>query len=224
MNTQMMERQEFALPEGVRFTKTGLLLPEGLEPEQWVAVGGMLSSAHRALGLWHGDWVKHGRANYDAEFVSAALGQLELPLHKLERFELTAEVLPEHRSESLTEEHFFVAGKRLDNDADRERWLQLAEAEKLSPRELQASIRAGQVVHIDEAARRGWIPTPAAMRFAFEAWAKELGDGWMSWSVEDFPDVLEEFEPLLKFREQLLARYKDLKFDAAVRRSREVAE
>lgn len=219
-----MQKTEYVLPQGVRFTKTGLVLPPDLSPQEWATVGAVVAAGQKAMGLWYGDWLKHGRANFDAAFVEATLRQQELPLHGVERFELMAEVLPEHRSEALSSEHFFVAAKRLEDDAERARWLKTAELEGLSPRELQASIRAGRVVRIDEPGRRGGIATPARMRFEFLAWWRELGDGWMRWEAEDFPDVLEEFREILAARQQLQERYEELRFEAAVKASKEDKE
>jgi hypothetical protein len=209
------------LPRGVTFTRTALLFDADVSPEEWAEVGSYLAAAHRACGLWTGDWARHGRANYDAQFVAVQIGQLDLPLHGVERFELQAQVAPGDRPESfggrIGPEHLLVVGKRLEDEGERRRWLAVAEREGLSPRELQASIRAGQAVRIDAEKRKLSFPSPGAVRRAFDDWQAALGDSWRkTWTVEDCQAVLAELEAVHVFRQAVLARYDELRFGPVV--------
>jgi hypothetical protein len=213
-----LSNRGLTLPRGVTFTKTSLLFDPDVTPEEWAEVGSYLSAAHRACGLWTGDWVRHGRAHYDAQFVHLQIGQLDLPLHGVERFELQAQVAPEHRPESfggkITPEHLLVVGKRCDDEGERQRWLGLAEREGLSPRELQASIRAGQAVKIDTAKRKLSFPSPGAVRRAFDDWRQALGDSWeKTWTVADCEAVAEDLQPIADFLTRVVEKAERLKAD-----------
>jgi hypothetical protein len=185
-NTQLTE---YTMPQGVKATKTALLLPEGLAPAQWEQIGNFLRGAHDSLNTWEADWYRYGRSNYEEEYVNGVVGQLEFPLHAVERFTLIGEVLPEHRDEKLSEEHYLVVGKRCEDDQQREVWLNTAAIEGLSPRELQASIRANEVIRINMDERRVSMPSPYAARSEYLAWRKELGDAWKKWDAKDCRDV-----------------------------------
>jgi len=216
----------YALPTGVQFTKSALLLPDDLEPQAWAEVGDYIAAAGRAWGVWMGDWMRHGRANYDAQFVAVTVGQMDLPLHGVERFELQAGVAPEDRpadfAGQLTPEHLLVVSKRCPDEGERKRWLSVAAEMKLSPRELQASIRAGQAMRIDVEKRRLSFPSPGAVRRAFDDWWEGLGDSWQkTWTLEDCQAVLAELAPVRECTEKVAARLDDLRFGPALEKNAE---
>lgn len=206
-NTQLTE---YSVPQGVKATKTALILPQGLSTQQWEEIGRFLRASHDSLTTWEADWLRYGRANYDEATVNNALTQLEFPLHALERFQLIAEVEPKHRNAMLTEEHYLVVGKRCEDEKQREVWLNTAAIEGLSPRELQASIRANEVVRIDMDKRRVSLPSPYAARSEYFAWRKELGEAWKDWTAQDCRDVSqtlrELWQEVAKFDATLTAR------------------
>jgi hypothetical protein len=190
-NTQLT-----TVPSGVKATKTALILPEGLSTREWEEIGRFLRGANDSLVTWEADWLRYGRANYDETTVNNALTQLEFPLHALERFQLVAEVEPQHRHKELSEEHYLVVAKRCETEKQRESWLNTAAIEGLSPRELQASIRAKEVVRIDMDKRRVSMPSPYAARSEYFAWRKELGDAWKNWNAQDCRDVSQTLREL----------------------------
>jgi hypothetical protein len=192
-NTQLME---YTVPQGVKATKTALVLPQGMAPEQWAAFGEYMQAAEKSLGIWKADWLRYGRDNYEAAFVEKTLVQMEFDLKERERLELLGQVEPQHRHQELTQEHYLIAAKRLDNEKERETWLFTAQSEGLSPRELQASIRAHEVIRIEMAKRQVSLPSPYAARAEYRAWRKELGDAWKDWKRQDFLDVAETMKEM----------------------------
>jgi hypothetical protein len=217
--------KKYRPPEGVAFTPTSLLLPPDLLPEQWAELGDHIAAAGKAWGVWMGDWMKHGRANYDETFVALTVGQMDLPLHGVERFELQAGVAPENRpvdfDGQLTPEHLLVVSKRCPDEEDRKRWLETAAEMKLSPRELQASIRAGAAMRIDTEKRRLSFPSPGAVRRAFDDWWQGLGDSWQkTWTLEDCEAVLAELQPIKECIEQVLLRKDALRFGPVLESAR----
>lgn len=140
--------------------------------------------------------MSYGRANYEAEFVEHTLVQMTFDLKERERLNLLGEVQPAHRHETLTSEHYLIAAKRLDNDKERATWLFTAQSEGLSPRELQASIRAHEVIRIEMEKRQVSLPSPYAARAEYRAWRKELRDAWQNWYREDALDVRETMKEM----------------------------
>lgn len=206
-NTQLME---YTIPQGMRATKTALILPDGMRPEEWAACGDYLQAAEKSLGVWKADWLSYGHANYEAEFVQSTLVQMEFDLKELERLELLGQVEPAHRHQELTPEHFLVVAKRVEDPKERETWLSTAQIEGLTPRELQASIRANEVIHIEMEKRQVSLPSPYAARAEYRAWRKELGEAWQDWTAQDCLDVAETLQEQAEFYTTLTARAKVL--------------
>jgi hypothetical protein len=200
MGTQLTE---YAVPQGVRASKTALIMPEKMHPDDWVQLGHFLRSSEDSLGLWQADWLKYGYSNYEHEFVDGVVGQMEFRLHGVEKLELLQEVLPEHRHDNLTQEHYLVVSKRCDNDKDRQVWLNTASIEGLSPRELQASIRAHEVIRIDMDKRTVSLPSPYAVQREFRAWRRELGEAWKKWDDQDREDIRETLREIVEFYAEL---------------------
>jgi hypothetical protein len=203
MGTQLTQ---YKVPQGVIATKTSLILPEGMSSEEWVQLGHFLRSSEDSLGIWQADWRKHGYDNYEHGFVDGVVGQMDFQLHGVEKLELIGQILPEHRHENLTQEHYLVASKRCDGEKDRQVWLTTASIEGLSPRELQASIRAHEVIRIDMEKRKVSLPSPYAVRSEYNAWRKELGDAWQDWAAQDCRDVAEALEGPAAFYKVLMER------------------
>jgi hypothetical protein len=200
MGTQLTQ---YKVPQGVIATKTSLILPKSMSADDWVQLGHFLRSSEDSLGIWQADWRKHGYDNYDHGFVDGVLGQMDFQLHGVEKLELIGQILPEHRHENLTQEHYLVASKRCESDKDRQVWLTTASIEGLSPRELQASIRAHEVIRIDMDKRTVSLPSPYAVQREFRAWRRELGEAWKKWDGQDREDIRETLREIVEFYEEL---------------------
>jgi hypothetical protein len=200
MGTQLTQ---YKVPQGVIATKTSLILPEGMSGEEWANFGQWLKTAQESLTVWNADWLRYGRSNFEAGFVSATLEQMEFDLKFKENLQLIADVSPEHRHENLTQEHYLVASKRCTDEQDRQVWLTTASIEGLSPRELQASIRAHEVIRIDMDKRTVSLPSPYAVQREFRAWRRELGDAWKKWDDQDRTDIRETLKEIVEFYAEL---------------------
>jgi hypothetical protein len=192
-NTQLME---YTVPQGVKATKTELIIPPGLAKEEWASLWNYLATAEEAVNLWQADALTYGQKNYEPEYVSSVTGQQELGMHGMERLVLIQQVDPAWRSAVLTQAHYIVAAKRCADSKEREVWLDTAVIENLTPRELQASIRAKEVIHIEMEKRKVSLPSPYAARAEYRAWRKELGEAWQSWYREDWFDVRETMKEM----------------------------
>lgn len=197
---------EYTMPQGVIATKTRLIIPKDLPAEQWANLWQFLHSAGKALLIYKADALRHGRESYKEEFVSSVIGQTELPIHGIDTLELIGEIEPQWRDETLDQAHYIVAAKRCDTPKEREKWLNTAVIENLTPREMQASIRKGEVVHIDMEKRRVCMPSPYATQREFRAWRNELGDSYKAWSAAELREVADEtLREQAEFYAELLA-------------------
>ena len=61
--------QELVIPD--QYTKTALLLPDGMDYEQWEAVGEQIQKAANACMWWLGDWWTYGEHAYGERAAAA---------------------------------------------------------------------------------------------------------------------------------------------------------
>ena len=170
-------------------TPHALNLPPNLSTKEWANYGQFLKDAGKSLVTWRADWLRYGQSYFTPAVVAEAVDQLHLDFGDETKMIAVANVNPRLRRDSLTDAHYVAVGKRCENDLEREEWLNIAEREGLSARELQASIRAGKITRVDEDGRRVSMPSPYAVRAEFNAWKKEVGDSWQDWSDQDKAEV-----------------------------------
>jgi len=195
-NTQVAE---YTVPQGVRATKTQLIIPPGLAKEEWANLWQYLSTASDSVNLWKADALTYGQNNYEAEFISSVVGQQELAIHGMESLVLLQQVDPAYRNEVLTEAHYLVAAKRCKDKKDQEVWLDTAVIEGLDPKELQASIRKGEVVRIDMKKRRVSLPSPYAALREYKAWQREWGQGYKQCNAQELEEILQVIRPMFDY-------------------------
>ncbi len=184
-------------------TTTTLTLPDGLctphkaslqfhrtpTEAEWEQVGRFVYAARSAACRWRADWARLGRREFGdltVQHYSDRL-QMEFPAMKaaeaLEAFEI--------RSDVLSDDHHLAVAKALPDGLDKAReewqqkaqeWLLIAEKEGLSPRELQKSIKAGQVMRDSEEEkprlnandRSVGIVTIEGVNMQFNLWLKKV--------------------------------------------------
>ena len=121
----------------------------------------------------------------------------------MQRAEAVAALPTESRSE-LTVEHAHVLAKEAP-EADRQKWAQATKEENLSPRELQHSIRRGEVTRqaqIDKASgANSGICVVSSVEVAFRRWLQSVGgpDGVRGMSDSDQDSVIEALWPIVSF-------------------------
>lgn len=170
-------------------TPTELILPSTMTVEAWQKYGKYLKNCSSALSLWRADWLAYGRRSFKPEEVQEGLAQLELDLPGIARIEAIGSVPADLRHEGLTDAHYLAAAKRCANDQERSEWLNIAAKEKLSPRELQASIRAKTITRCDALERKVSVPSPYAVLREYKAWREAIGESWQTWSAEERKEV-----------------------------------
>lgn len=137
----MIDVQAQSLPQrpGVVYGETSLTLPDGLTYEQWESLGIALQAMFRACQWWVGDWFNYGESHfheYSAQAVALATGREEATVWNCAS--IARRFPTSRRREVLTfAHHVEVAGLPV---ADQEGWLDLAEAEHLTRKQLRERV------------------------------------------------------------------------------------
>ena len=124
---------------GVALTATGWSAQVELDMRAWAEHGKRLGVVGRAAGWWIGDWLRYGNARFGERYARAAritgydTQTLMNMVYVASRFE------PAERREALSwSHHAELAGIAA---AERERWLELAESQRMSVRCLRDEVR-----------------------------------------------------------------------------------
>lgn len=121
------------------YTPTGLVLPEGLDYEAWVNVGGTLRTMTESLAWWWGDWLNYGERKYGEKY-SQAMDLSGKDYSTLNSWRWVAERIEfvRRRTNLSWSHHAEVA--TLEAPAQDE-WLGRAQAEGMSRRELRLALK-----------------------------------------------------------------------------------
>jgi hypothetical protein len=133
----------------IRAGRMGLELAPGIEPEHWRhLVTHLARLAHSAVGArqtvtaWLGDALAYAETSYRGRIVTCAY-EAGLEPGTLRNAKMVCSRIPVScRHDGLTWSHHCEVGLAFDDPAEIERWLALAEREKLSTRDLRRRIRS----------------------------------------------------------------------------------
>jgi len=123
----------------VHFEKNGLVIDEGVSQPEWEEIGTFLRQAEKSVQWWIGDWINFGEKKY-GELYTQALEETDYNQRSLsymkaisERFDLS------RRFHNLTWS-YYIEVLYLD-EPKQDYWLNYAETNGLSTRQLKAAIR-----------------------------------------------------------------------------------
>lgn len=199
------------LPEGLcTFSRGALVFTRVPTQDEWEQIGRYVHAARGSSLRWMADWRSEGRRQFGDEIVEQVQKHLQMEFKDLKAME-ALEAL-EVRSDALSDEHHIALAKSLPSDglaAAREEWannavhwFKVAEEEKLTPRELQKSIRAGQIVRDTPAAKTGTgsagLLTLESIHMDFLRWkSRAEDDGFpLEWDERQLQRVLDLLAPM----------------------------
>jgi hypothetical protein len=181
------------LPEGLcTFSRGALVFTRVPTQEEWEQIGRYVHAARGSSLRWMADWRMEGRRQFGDDVVEEFSKHLQLEFKDLAASE-ALEAL-ESRSESLSDDHHIALTKALPADGlskarsewqeAAQRWLRIAEEEGLSPRELQKSIKAGEIVRDEKEEkprlnandRSVGLVTIEGVHMQFNLWLKKVTD------------------------------------------------
>ena len=124
-----------------QFTKTAMLLPDGLGFDVWQQIGATLKGIERSIHFWIGDWLAYGERTYGETYAQAseatgyAVKTLQNDVYVAQAVE------PSRRRESLTHAHHSAVAAL--TAAQQDAILSRADAESLTVDETRrAALRA----------------------------------------------------------------------------------
>ena len=169
----------------VRASAIGLRFDDGLDFIEWAKIGSGIGAAIEATAWWIGDWCNYGFWEYGAKY-EAALDVTGLDSGTLSNIASVCEKvdLPRRRGNLTFTHHVAVAYLPTE---EQDAWLDRAEAEKWSTRQLQTALAGARELPAKEPSIRLTLSLPPAEADRVERWkAAAEADG------EEFPEWVGE--------------------------------
>ncbi|MFD8546313.1 LmbU family transcriptional regulator [Streptomyces sp. NPDC059649] len=139
---QLRDTAEQRQRRQVLTTKVGLQLPTGLTYENWERAGRQLSGIVNSSSWWLGDWLVYGKDHYEDRYERAAHA-LGLRYQTLRNYAWVSRRFSMHRrrGELSFQHHAEVASLPVE---EQEHWLDKAEQNEWSTKQLRNSMRLAQ--------------------------------------------------------------------------------
>jgi hypothetical protein len=174
-----------SLGEKVRASAIGLRFDEGLDFIEWAKIGSGIGAAIEATAWWIGDWCNYSFWEYGSKY-EAALDVTGLDYGTLANIASVCEkVETSRRRENLSFTHH-VAVASLPAE-EQVAWLDRAEQEKWSTRQLQAALAGARQLPAHEPSIRLTLSLPPAEADRVERWkaaAEADGEDFAEWVGE----------------------------------------
>lgn len=143
MNTSVARRRAFSpeFAERVTVNRTSLEMSSELSYDEWVILGQQLTEVGDSMAWWVGDWIRGGEKVYGSTYKQA-LEATPLTYETLMNYTSVARAFAEisRRRENLSFTHHAVVAALPADAADA--WLNLAETNEWSVREMRERMRA----------------------------------------------------------------------------------
>jgi hypothetical protein len=112
---------------------------DGMSFEEWVAHGRRLGVMGRGVGWWIGDWLRFGNAAYGERYAAASRMTGYDRQSLMNMVYVASRVEPSRRREKLSFSHH--AEIAVFDPAEQDEWLERAERDQLSVRDLREAIK-----------------------------------------------------------------------------------
>jgi hypothetical protein len=220
-----MNNKEITLPTGLCYSDESgrLIFNRTPTQEEWEQVGRYVWIARKYALCWMADWRSAGRRHFGNLTVEQYSKHLQLEFKDIVACE-ALEAL-EMRSENLSVDHHVSLVKTLPDDGlskarkewqeAAQRWLKIAEEEKLTPKELKKSIAAGAVVRdappeeklrLNANDRSVGLVTIEGVHMQFNLWLKKVreDDGFPTeWDARRLRMVRDLLTPMADIRSEI---------------------
>jgi hypothetical protein len=113
-----------------------------LDLRMWLEHGRRFGALGRSVGWWIGDWLTYGNARYGERYSRAARTTGYDPQSLMNMAYVASRFTVERRREALSWSHHAEVAAL--SHAEQERWLDLAERERMSVRSLRTELQAAR--------------------------------------------------------------------------------
>lgn len=125
-----------------KFTKTSLTISDGISKEQWTELGSFLKTVEGCVQFWIGDWIRFGEKKWGEKYKEA-IEKTGLDYGTLRDYKWVAEKVDlSLRNDKLDYQHHKQIASL--SPKEQEKWLNKAETENLTIRELRQAIRGSK--------------------------------------------------------------------------------
>jgi len=210
-----IQNKELTLPEGLcTFSRGALVFTRQPSQDEWEQIGRYVHAARGSSLRWMADWRMEGRRHFGDAIVADAEKQLEFEFKDLKAAEALEKLDGGHTS-APSDAHAFVAAKLCSDSYEATDWLEKAREEKLTPLELQKSIKAGQVVRetapeekprLNANDRSVGLVTIEGVHMQFNLWLRKVteDDGFPGqWDVRRLGMVRDLLAPMAEIRSEI---------------------
>lgn len=184
MSEVLTQPQRLTFGRGTAANRVGLKIDDGLDFDEWQKIGETLGRFANSSAWWVGDWLSYGQWEYGRKYEEAA-AQTGLDLQTLMNYaSVAARVDFSRRREVLSFSHHEAVVALAPSE--QERWLDRAEREGLSSKQLREAIKASRAVPAgppsDVEQLRLVFPTDRVERWKHAA--AEAGQPFEEWAAE----------------------------------------
>jgi hypothetical protein len=183
-----------------KLSPVGLELTPSASFEDWEHIGSNLRGVNGAMNFWIGDWINQGEAKFGEKYAQA-IEATEKDIGTLMNCSFVCKAIEiSRRREKLSFSHHVEVAKL--SPKDQNKWLQIAESENLSIRELRESIRSGKIVRIadiqSDSGKNSGLLIIQGVVARFQLWKRNVVDaGKIKWTRENAEMLdLEVIQPL----------------------------
>lgn len=186
-------------------TKTGIIIRDDLEEDEWKEGLKLFFWAQHSLKLGFSQYISYGKAKKFK--VDEALAQLEFDMPTVKVALDLATVPLEMQFENLTAEHYLVLARADDQSKPKKmKWAKIASDQNLSPSQLKASIAAGEVVSTSTTRQQTHgIINIHGIRQEFEIWLRRVGgvEGILKMDKEHVAEIVGEMDLMIEVYNQI---------------------
>lgn len=123
---------------GCQFTATSLTIAPGLDFDHWQDLGTVLRRTCQGVQFWIGDWIRYGEAQYGEKYAEALLATGQTYKTLANQVYVSGRIDSSLRNETLSFSHHYAVAAL--TPSRQRKWLQKAEAEGWSYRQLRRAI------------------------------------------------------------------------------------
>jgi hypothetical protein len=206
-----VENEQSQIVPAFYLTETGIEIDEDISYDQWVKGLKAFKWMQKRVKTAFSEYLDFGKLKFGKEKVDDALGQLEFEMVVVNEAKHIGNVPEAIKDKGLSAEHLVVLGRSNIDDKAKAKWAATAAKEKLTPTQLKASIKEGQVVNVSVArAQTHGVITLHAVKQEFMIWFNRMGglDKILALDKDSLKEIKEQLEEMVDLYSYIEAKLK----------------
>lgn len=184
--------------QAFRIEGKNLIIPEDLSWPEYVTGMSLFKKLIGDSKLYHAQYVRFGQIKFGLDKVNECMSQLEFVLDDAKKAVDIASVPDDVRHESLGAEHYTVLARSGLKAKQMAKWAKTADEQKLTPGQLKASIKHGEVITEAQARQENnGVLSLTGIGMSIEVWLRRIGNSDKKAAEKDSFDALKHGLKLL---------------------------